>query len=183
MRHSAMLEELGISPSLIAARGLVPCAEAEILDVAEVRGDGKQHLLVPEAATAWRHLRDTAKDAGVTLFVVSAYRSVERQLEIIRRKLNEGQDLEDILCVSAPPGFSEHHTGRAIDIGTPGTPVLEDSFDQTPAFAWLQQHAERFGFRLSYPAGNPHGYRYEPWHWCYVAGQPSAPADAPLARG
>lgn len=166
-RHSAILEQLGISPSLIAARGLRPCSEAETLDVAEVGTDGKEHLLVPEAAAAWRHLRETAQKAGITLFIVSAYRSVERQAEIVRRKLNEGQDIKDILCVSAPPGFSEHHTGCAIDVGTPGTPLLDESFDQTQAFGWLQQHAEGFGFRLSYPVGNQHGYRYEPWHWCY----------------
>lgn len=174
---SRFLDELGISTSLIEARGLSPCAEAADLQLAEVGADGKEHLLVPEAAAAWRRLKAAAREAGHDLFIVSAFRSIERQADLIRRKLKSGQDIKDILCVSAPPGFSEHHTGCAVDLATPGTPLLEDSFDRAPAFAWLQQHGSQFGFKLSYPAGNPHGYRYEPWHWCYVAAQP------PIGRG
>jgi D-alanyl-D-alanine carboxypeptidase len=169
MRHTAaILEELGIAASLIEARGLSPCPEAERLEVAEVGADGKEHLLVPEAAEAWRRLKSAARQAGHDLFIVSAYRSVERQADLIRGKLKKGQDIKDILCVSAPPGFSEHHTGRAVDLATPGVPLLEESFDKTPVFAWLRQQGGRFGFKLLYPAGNGYGYQYEPWHWCHV---------------
>ncbi|MNW15580.1 D-alanyl-D-alanine carboxypeptidase [compost metagenome] len=45
--------------------------------------------------------------------------------------------------------------------------MLEEVFEQTPAFAWLQANADRFGFVLSFPRGNACGYLYEPWHWCY----------------
>lgn len=171
--RSAVLEELGISPACIEARGLRPCQEAERLEVAEIGVDGKEHLLVPAAAASWRRLKAAAYEAGHDLFIVSAHRSFERQVELIRRKLQRGQDIADILRVSAPPGFSEHHTGRAVDLATPGTPLLDESFDQTPAFAWLRRHAGRFGFKLSYPAGNPQGYQYEPWHWCLAtSGRP-----------
>jgi len=182
MRDATVLEELGISASLIKARGLTPCTEAEHLEVAEVGVDGKEHLLAPEAAAAWRRMKAAAQEAGHELFIVSGYRSVERQVDLIRRKLRNGQDIKDILCVSAPPGFSEHHTGRAVDLATPGVPPLEESFDQTPAFAWLQQHGGRFGFKLSYPVGNAHGYQYEPWHWCHVGAQQAVPADGPASR-
>lgn len=165
------LEELGISSELIAARGLHPYAEAVHLELAEIDVDGREHWLVPEAASSWRQMKDAAFQAGVRLFIVSAYRSVDRQVEIIRRKLDAGQKIEDILCVSAPPGFSEHHTGCAVDVGEPDAALLEIHFDQTAAFSWLQQHAGRFGFVLSYPADNPLGYQYEPWHWCYAAGR------------
>lgn len=165
------LEELGISPELIAARGLRHCVEAAHLELAEVGADGREHWLVPEAANAWCRMKNAAVQAGVHLFIVSAYRSVDRQIEIIRRKLEAGQKIEDILSVSAPPGFSEHHTGCAIDIGAPDTPLLECCFDKTDAFSWLRQHAGKFGFVLSYPIDNPQGYQYEPWHWCYVAGR------------
>jgi len=165
------LEELGISPELIAARGLHPCVEAEYLELVETGVDGREHRLVPEAASAWRQMKNAALQAGVPLSIVSAYRSVDRQVEIIRRKLDAGQKIEDILCVSAPPGFSEHHTGCAVDLAEPDAPLLETSFDQTAAFGWLQQHAGHFGFVLSYPADNPMGYQYEPWHWCYAAGR------------
>lgn len=171
MHHKAVLEDLGISSALIEARGLLPCSEAIELEVAEVGTDGKEHLLVSEAALAWRRMKAAAEGEGISLFIVSAFRSVERQVEIVRRKLKAGQVIEDILCVSAPPGFSEHHTGRAIDIGTAGAADLEDVFAETPAFAWLRKQAPHFGFKLSYPKDNPQGYRYEPWHWCFVATQ------------
>lgn len=171
MIHDHRLEELGISPELIAARGLRLCVEATHLDLAEVDADGREHRLIPEAAVAWRHMKDAALQAGVRLFIVSAYRSVDRQVEIIRRKLDAGQKIEDILCVSAPPGFSEHHTGCAVDLAEPDIPLLQTCFDQTAAFSWLRQHAGQFGFVLSYPADNPTGYQYEPWHWCYAAGR------------
>jgi D-alanyl-D-alanine carboxypeptidase len=101
------------------------------------------------------------------LQVVSAYRSTEYQLGILRRKLERGQTIEEILRVSAAPGYSEHHSGRALDITTPGFAALEEEFEQSPAFAWLGANAARFGFRLSYPRGNRHGIAFEPWHWCW----------------
>ena len=79
--------------------------------------------------------------------------------------------IEEVLTVCAPPGFSEHHTGRAVDLSTPGSPELEIEFDQTPAYAWLTKRAAEFGTYLSYPVGNPRGYHYEPWHWCFQDAQ------------
>jgi D-alanyl-D-alanine carboxypeptidase len=132
------------------------------LKVAEVGVDGKEHLLIPDAGAAWTRLKEAAAANGKSLFLVSAFRSVDRQVEIIQRKLKAGEKIEDILCVSAPPGFSEHHTGRAVDVGTAGSTALDVAFENTAAFAWLRQHAESFGFVLSYPLGNPYGYQYEP---------------------
>ena len=77
--------------------------------------------------------------------------------------------MAEILQVNAAPGYSEHHGGEALDIGTPGEPPAEESFETTPAFAWLSQHAARHGFSLSYPRDNPHGIVYEPWHWRFRA--------------
>lgn len=165
MQHGALLKTLGISEALIEARGLSPCDEAQQLTVAETGEDGTVHLLAPVAADAWKRMKAAAAADGISLFIISAFRSIDRQAEIIRRKLGVGENLEDILCVSAPPGFSEHHTGRAIDIGTVGARDLDSTFERTPAFSWLQKHAAAFGFTLSYPAGNQHGYQYEPWHW------------------
>ena len=70
--------------------------------------------------------------------------------------------------MSAAPGYSEHHTGRAIDITTPGTQPLEPAFETTPAFEWLTGSAHEFGFRMSYPRNNRHGIAYEPWHWAWT---------------
>ena len=170
--------EFGISSQFLAARGLSECEEASCLEVAEVGTDGKDHLLVPAAAKAWRKLKAAAVDERVSLFIVSAFRSVDRQTEIVRRKLQAGVPIEDILTVCAPPGFSEHHTGRAIDLSTPGSRPLEVEFEQTPAFAWLRAHAADFGYYLSYPIGNLSGYQYEPWHWCFDDAKPIIPPDA-----
>lgn len=65
------------------------------------------------------------------------------------------------------PVSCEHHTGRAIDIGTPGCPPVTEAFEQTPAFGWLTQRGREFGFRMTYPRGNPFGVIYEPWHWVH----------------
>ena len=114
-------------------------------------------------------MQAAAAEAGRTLLPLSAFRSVARQTAIIRRKLARGDRIEDILLVSAVPGCSEHHTGRALDLGAPGQLDLEESFARTPEFRWLRQHAAKFGFRLSYPRGNRQGIAYEPWHWCWRA--------------
>ncbi len=177
-RLVSLNSELGISCQFLAARGLCECEEAPCLEVAEVGADGKDHLLVPAAASAWRNLKAAAFSDSVSLFIVSAFRSIDRQMEIVRRKLEAGAPIEDILTVCAPPGFSEHHTGRAIDLSTPGSRTLEVEFEQTPAFAWLRAHAADFGYYLSYPIGNPSGYQYEPWHWCFNDAQPIIPPDA-----
>jgi D-alanyl-D-alanine carboxypeptidase len=169
--------ELGISKSSIKARGLLEFEEATELELVGRDEDGKEHFLVPAAAQAWRLLKAAALAEGVSLFIVSAFRSIERQAELVRRKLAAGQSIDQILAVCAPPGFSEHHTGRAVDLSSPGAPLLEPEFDQTPAFAWLTQRANDFSFYLSYPVGNPQGYRYEPWHWCFHG------ARAPEAGG
>ena len=161
------LAGLGISNELIAARGLRECEEATRLEVAEVGADGRNHLLVPMAAEAWRSLKAAALADGIDLFIASAFRSIDRQCEIVRRKLETGLSIEETLTICQPPGFSEHHTGRAVDLSTPGTRALEVEFDQTAAFAWLTKRAAEFSYYLSYPVGNHLGFQYEPWHWCF----------------
>jgi D-alanyl-D-alanine carboxypeptidase len=159
--------ELGISVELIEGRGLPECEEASELEIVEVGEEGREHFLVPPAAHAWRSMKAAAFAENIQLLIVSAFRSVERQAELVRRKLAAGQRIEEILAICAPPGFSEHHTGRAVDLSTPGVPALDVEFEQTAAFAWLTRHATNFGFHLSFPTGNPQGYLYEPWHWCF----------------
>ena len=76
-----------------------------------------------------------------------------------------GQAIEEILKVNAAPGYSEHHTGRAVDIATPGSRPLTEEFEDTDAFRWLESRAIEFGFSMTYPRDNPWGIAYEPWHW------------------
>jgi D-alanyl-D-alanine carboxypeptidase len=166
-RVRSALKELGISADIISARALPVHAEARELGVAERGDDGREHLLMPAAAAAWNRLRAAALKDGVELKIVSAFRSVERQAEIVREKLQSGLNVETVLSVCAPPGFSEHHSGRAVDVDTPDCPPLDGAFAQTEAFSWLSLHAREFDFRLSYPEGNVQGYAFEPWHWCF----------------
>jgi zinc D-Ala-D-Ala carboxypeptidase len=166
-RIRSVLASLQISLDSIAARSLVPHPEAAELVVAETGDDGREHLLVPAAARAWQALRGAAASEAVVVRIVSAFRTVDRQAEIVRAKLQSGLSLDAILSVSAPPGYSEHHSGRAVDVTTEGVRPLELEFEGTPAFQWLSDNAERFGFFLSYPRENRYGYAYEPWHWCF----------------
>lgn len=158
---------LGITAALLQARGLRRYEEPGERVTADTHADGRVFELATPAARAWQAMKAAAAADGVLLTMESAFRSVARQAEILGAKLAAGQTLDEALRWVAPPGCSEHHTGRAIDIGTPGCPALEEDFESTPAFAWLQQHAARFGFSLSFPRGNPFGYGYEPWHWCW----------------
>lgn len=160
---------LGIPPDYASRRRLKLQVEATDLVRIGTNADGREILLSRPAAAAWERMRSAASAAGVTLLALSGYRSIERQAEIIRAKLSAGESIDAILRVMAAPGYSEHHSGRAIDIGTPGDPPLDEGFAATPAFQWLGTHAGDHGFILSYPPGNPHGIAYEPWHWCHAA--------------
>ena len=121
--------------------------------------------LHPRAARAWTHLHAAALRDGVVLEAISGYRSHDYQLGIFERKRARGQSVEQILTVNAAPGYSEHHSGLALDIGAPDEPPAEESFERTAAFAWLRAQAGGYGFVMSYPRDNPHGIVYEPWHW------------------
>ena len=123
--------------------------------------------LHPSAMSAWKRMKEAARVEGIHLYIVSAFRSIARQSEIIERKRRNGLSEEEIIRVSALPGFSEHHTGRALDLNTPDIPALEEEFEDSPAFQWLLQNASQFGFELSYPRENKYGISYEPWHWFY----------------
>jgi D-alanyl-D-alanine carboxypeptidase len=127
--------------------------------------------LTPETAAAWHEMKQAAAAAGVELLLVSGFRSIRHQADIIRRKLAAGQPIDTILTVNAAPGFSEHHTGRAVDIATPGTRPLTTEFESSTAFVWLQVNAGTFGFRMPYGRGNRFGFEYEPWHWSRLDAQ------------
>lgn len=158
---------IGLSDGLVAARNLPLFEEAAELLIAEVTSSGRVFHLTPSATEAWNAMKAAAQNDGVDIFLVSAYRSVARQAELIQQKLAAGRSLDDVLAVLAPPGCSEHHTGRAVDIGTGNLLPLEPDFEQAPAFAWLAARAHEFGFTLSFPQGNRFSYIYEPWHWCF----------------
>jgi D-alanyl-D-alanine carboxypeptidase len=169
----AVWTKLGIPADYAAARRLPAQREAKTLVPIGRNPDGRVIKLAPPAAAAWRRMKTAAANDGVDLLAISGFRSVARQTEIIRGKLAAGVGISDILQLVAAPGCSEHHTGRALDIGSPDDPDLDERFARTKAFRWLCKHATKHGFSLSYPRGNSHGIGYEPWHWCW---QPPRPA-------
>ncbi len=163
--------ELGIPADYARLRSLQIQPEADSTLLSTI---GRNHLGLPiqlqaEAAADWRSLQAAAlSSCEITLQPLSGFRSVERQVEIIRGKLLVGENIIDILRTIAAPGYSEHHTGCALDIGSPESPPLEEVFSETKAFVWLQRHAAEHGFTLSYPPSNPQGFVFEPWHWCWA---------------
>ena len=130
---------------------------------------GRMQRLTPETAASWQEMLTAARVDGIALMIVSGFRDFEYQASLIRKKINAGQALNDILVVNAAPGFSEHHTGRAVDIASPGTRPLTEEFEGSEAFAWLERNAADYGFSMSYPRDNPEGFIYEPWHWAKSA--------------
>lgn len=127
----------------------------------------REQFMTPQAAKAFHCLVSSAAVEHIEIQPVSAFRSVDYQSALVQNKLDQGQSIEEILRVSAAPGFSEHHSGRAVDLTTPNYKVLEEEFADSAAFRWLDERAAAFGFRMSYPRGNRHGVAYEPWHWYY----------------
>ena len=172
-RLRALHTELGIPSDYAATRRLEvqPEAVANALVDAGATPDGRRVQLVASAAEAWRRLSAGAAREGIALQLWSGFRSIDRQAELIRRKLAAGMSIDDVLKMMAAPGYSEHHTGCAIDVGTPGDSPLEETFERTDAFGWLTRRAPSFGFMLSYPRANPAGIAYEPWHWRWREGR------------
>ena len=166
-RAQQALTKLGAKPELLDERSLPLFPDASELAIAHVSASGHQHQLVPEAAKQWTTLKSAALDDGVTVLMISGFRGFSRQFDLINSKVESGELIDEILSVMAPPGCSEHHTGRAVDVGTPGCEPLSEQFAEMNAFRWLAVNAGQYGFRLSFPADNRWGYRYEPWHWCY----------------
>ncbi|MFT3792793.1 MAG: D-alanyl-D-alanine carboxypeptidase family protein [Rudaea sp.] len=160
---------LGVPRDYGRVRGLRRVREPERLAGIGRDTQGREQYLALRAARAWTRMREAAMRDGIELEIVSAFRGIEYQLGILKRKLERGQSMTEILRVSAAPGYSEHHTGRALDITTPGYAALEEEFERSAAFAWLQKNAQLYKFTLSYPRDNRHGIAYEPWHWCWHA--------------
>ena len=114
-------------------------------------------------------MREEAKKDGIHLVLLSGYRSINLQKDIFYSlKSIRNQEASERARVSAPPGYSEHSTGFAIDIGdaTQRETDFETEFENTDAFKWLIKNAAKFHFKLSFAKDNKY-IDYEPWHWRY----------------
>lgn len=129
-------------------------------------GADREYYMQKEALEAFIAMSDDAyaQDKEIDLRVISGYRSNSYQNWLYHNySENYGQAEAD--TYSARPGHSEHETGLACDIN-----IVDQSFENTKAFAWLQEHGHEYGFILRFPKGKEHitGYIYEPWHWRYI---------------
>jgi D-alanyl-D-alanine carboxypeptidase len=160
-----ILQQLGIPDDYGRDTDLPEFAEA--VDLVEVGPNlvGRMQRLSPDAAQRWQAMTEAAAGDNIPLLIVSGFRSIAYQAALISKKLEAGQCVTDILKVNTAPGYSEHHTGNAVDIATPGSRPLTEEFESTAAFGWLEAHAADFGFSMTYPRDNPWGIAYEPWHW------------------
>lgn len=109
-----------------------------------------------------------AKKEDLELEIISGFRSKKQQVEIFSKNFKDKtaptmKEMNARLKFSAPSGYSEHHTGYAIDINN-----LEQSFGETKEGKWLAEHAHKFGFEMSFPKNNHQNLGYEPWHFRYV---------------
>jgi len=114
-------------------------------------------------------MREEAKKDGIYLVFLSGFRSINLQNDIFfSLKSIRNQEAAERARVSAPPGYSEHSTGFAIDIGdaTQRETDFEIDFENTDAFGWLIKNAAKFHFKLSFSKDNKY-IDYEPWHWRY----------------
>ncbi len=120
-----------------------------------------------DCAKAFEKMQQDAKKENIDLEIISGFRSIEYQKTIFPCKFKTLPPTEEEfvarLKYSAPAGFSEHHTGLAIDINS-----LEEDFADTKEYKWLILNAQKYGFEMSFPENNKQGLGFEPWHWRYV---------------
>jgi len=111
-------------------------------------------------------LLEDAKDDEIELLILSAYRSFDTQAQL------KGQYVQTFGTTvanrfSADQGYSEHQLGSTVDFTTNEVGSNLSTFESSEAFEWLEKHAYKYGFVLSYPENNGY-YIYEPWHWRFV---------------
>lgn len=125
---------------------------------------GNGQMMRKDAASMLKAMQN---DSGVNVLIspASGYRSYTKQQEVYNSYDAATRD-----TYSARPGYSEHQTGLAMDFSP-----IDTVFENSPAFAWLQENAYRYGFVLRFPNGKEKvtGYQYEPWHWRYVGADAS----------
>jgi D-alanyl-D-alanine carboxypeptidase len=104
-----------------------------------------------------------AHEDSVELIADSGWRSLSFQRQIIRKRMAAGDSFEEVLNSVAPPGYSEHHTGRALDLCP-----SEARFAFTETYRWLSEHGAEFGFHETLPKNPRAPLTWESWHWTYV---------------
>lgn len=119
------------------------------------------------ARDAFYEMAEAIQKEGMHIRIISGYRSFAYQERLYNNYLKSDSQ-EEVDLYSAKPGYSEHHTGLAIDIDNG---VIDyNRFHVTKEYDWMQKNAHKYGYILRYPLGKEKitGYKYEPWHYRYV---------------
>ena len=129
----------------------------------------KEIKVTKEVAESLEELFESAEKDGINLIAVSGYRTYNYQKSLFDNSVKVN-GLEHAKKYVALPGYSEHHTGLAVDVVSDNYTMLDEGFENTAAFRWLEKNMSNFGFILRYPKGKEDitGYNYEPWHLRYV---------------
>lgn len=129
-----------------------------------IEGD---YLSTSETAKAYKKMLADMKKEGLKIYVVSAYRSVSYQENLYNYYL-KSDSKKEVDTYSARPGYSEHHTGRALDISQVYNNL--DAFEGSDEAEWVYENAYKYGFIVRYTEENMDvtGYIFEPWHITYV---------------
>lgn len=136
-----------------------------LLDKVYGYDETKEFYLARDVMPFFEDMIKEAKEDGVDLWVISAYRSFETQSDLKSAyTVTYGSGANTF---SADQGYSEHQLGTTVDFTTKDLGGGLSGFHNTPAYAWLKGNAYKYGFTLSYPEGNAY-YIFEPWHWRFV---------------
>ncbi len=146
--------------------GHLPYEETSKEKLVVIEPDIEVHFEMSESLLK---MQEDARNEGIFLIFLSGFRSINLQKDIFYSlKSKRNQVAAERARVSAPPGYSEHSTGFAIDIGDANRREtdFEIEFENTDAFKWLKKNAAKYHFILSFNKNNEN-VDYEPWHWRY----------------
>ena len=146
--------------------------------VPELANIDDSHQVDARVLESLQNMLKAASDEGYSLYVCSAYRSVDRQKELFNESMidyvNQGMTYYEAAIETAKsiawPGESEHATGLAMDIVSSDYAGLDEKQGETDDQKWLMEHCYEYGFILRYPKDKSEdtGIIYEPWHYRYV---------------
>jgi D-alanyl-D-alanine carboxypeptidase len=156
-------------PTLYGHRAYAIAKPSQVNSVGRYRSTKIAVKLLPPADAAFQSLRQAAQREGIGIVPISGYRGRSLQKYLFDNEVKKCGSPRRAARSTAPPGYSEHHTGLALDLGDQRHPECDvaSCFGNTPAFEWLTANAARFGFELSFPR-NDGPVQFEPWHWRFV---------------
>lgn len=179
---SARPTDLGGAVLPQARYGHLPYAEesSDRLVSIGTYGEGsyrRTEFLDRDAAGSFAQMTVAAAADGVSIIPISGFRTIAVQEKLFERQIQRQGSEGAAATLSAPPGYSEHHTGYALDIGDGTRPKtdVKFEFEDTKVYQWMSAHAKQYGFELSFPRNNPQHVSFEPWHWRFInSGKASA---------